>query len=154
MDKALPLISTCFIVISAILVAIGWYQIIRGRREKHQSYMLAGAVFALLFFIIYMSRTIFVGNTALSESAPEWVQDAYYVFLLFHILLAAVSAVFGIVTLLLAFRKAFARHRKWGKWTAALWLCTAPTGVMVYVILYELYPGGHTKPVLDVILGG
>jgi putative membrane protein len=153
MGNVLPTISTLFIVISAIFVAFGWNAILKGRREQHQKLMMAGAVFALLFFLIYMSRTVFVGNTSFSEEAPVWIRDAYFVFLIFHILLATVSAVFGIVTLLQAFKKQWARHKKLGRWTAVMWLCTAPTGVMVYVLLYLLYPGGTTKPVWEAIFG-
>lgn len=40
----LPTISTSFIVISAVLVGIGWVLIIRGKREAHQSAMVAGAI--------------------------------------------------------------------------------------------------------------
>ncbi|MNN92945.1 hypothetical protein D3C81_2113050 [compost metagenome] len=52
-----------------------------------------------------------------------------------------------------AYKKDFVRHRKVGRLTAVLWLLTAPTGVMVYVLLYLLYPGGATKPVIDAIFG-
>jgi putative membrane protein len=151
MHTILPLISTCFIAISAVFVAMGWYRISRGDREAHQKLMKTGALFALLFFIVYMSRTVLVGNTLFSETAPAWIRDAYYVFLLFHIVLAAVSAVFGIITLLHAYGKRFAKHRKIGRYTAVMWLVTAPTGIMVYVLLYLLYPGGTTKPVFDVL---
>jgi len=60
----LPTISTTFILISAILIAIGWRLIVKGKKAAHKKTMLAAAVSALLFFIIYMSRTIFVGNTS------------------------------------------------------------------------------------------
>lgn len=153
MGNLLPTISTSFIVISAILVAFGWYYIRKGQRDTHQKFMVWGAIFALAFFVVYMSRTIFVGNTAFSEEASVLIRDAYYVFLLFHITLATVSAVFGIVTLTLAYKKKFAKHRKIGRYTAVMWLITAPTGVAVYVLLYILYPGGPTKPVIDAIFG-
>lgn len=153
MGNLLPTISTLFIVISAIFVAMGWNAIVKGDQERHRKLMLTGAVFALLFFLIYVSRTIFVGNTSFSEDAPVWVRDAYFVFLIFHILLATVSAVFGLVTLAQAFKKQWAKHKKIGRWTAVMWLCTAPTGVMVYVLLYIMYPGGATKPVIDAIFG-
>ena len=151
MYTLLPLLSTCFIVISALFVALGWRQIVKGNRVKHEKLMNAGAIFAIIFFIVYVSRTIFVGNTLFSESAPVWIRDAYYVFLLCHILLATVSAVFGIVTLLHAYKSRFDKHKKVGRVAAKLWLITAPTGVMVYLLLYVFYPGGTTKPVFDVL---
>jgi putative membrane protein len=153
MHTILPLMCTIFIATSGILVAIGWYQIIKGRRERHQKFMTAGAIFALIFFLLYVSRTIFIGNTAFSESAPVAVRDAYYIFLFCHIIFATTSGVFGIVTLLLAYKKKFAKHRKIGRYTATMWLITSPSGVMVYLLLYVMYPGGTTKPVIDAILG-
>jgi putative membrane protein len=146
-----PTISTAFIVISAVLVGIGWRLIIKGKREAHKKTMIAAAVAALLFFIVYTSRTLFVGNT--SWGGPEELTAIYHVFLIFHIVLATVAAVFGLTTLTLGFKAKYAKHRKWGRITSMIWFATAITGVMVYVLLYLLYPGGHTKPVWEVILG-
>ncbi|WP_091234950.1 DUF420 domain-containing protein [Fontibacillus panacisegetis] len=146
-----PTISTSFIVISAVLVAIGWWQIIKGKRNAHKKTMIAAAVAALIFFIVYMSRTVFIGNT--SWGGPDDLKVYYQVFLIFHIVLATVAAVFGITTLVLGFKEKYAKHRKWGRVTAVIWFITAITGVAVYVLLYLLYPGGHTKPVWEVILG-
>lgn len=147
----LPTISTSFIVISAVLVAIGWVLIIRGKREAHQSAMVAGAIAALIFFVIYMSRTVFVGNTAWGGD-PD-MEIFYRIFLIFHIILATVAAVFGISTLVLGFKKKFGTHRRWGRFTSMIWFGSAMTGVVVYVLLYILYPGGHTRPVWEAILG-
>ncbi|BFH60085.1 MULTISPECIES: DUF420 domain-containing protein [Paenibacillus] len=147
----LPTISTSFIVISAILVAIGWGLIIQGKRDAHKKVMIWGAVAALLFFVIYMSRTIFIGNT--SWGGSDELKVYYQIFLIFHVTLASVAAVFGITTLVLGFKEKFAKHRKWGRVTATIWFITAITGVAVYILLYVLYPGGHTKPVWEVILG-
>ena len=60
----LPTISTFFIVLSAVLVAIGWTLIKQKKIEAHKKTMFAAAISAILFFIIYVSRTVFVGNTA------------------------------------------------------------------------------------------
>jgi len=146
-----PTISTSFIVISAVLVAIGWSLIIKGKREAHKKTMIAAAAAALLFFIIYMSRTVFIGNT--SWGGPDDLKIYYQIFLVFHIVLATVAAVFGITTLVLGFKEKYAKHREWGRITSVIWFCTAITGVAVYVLLYVLYPGGHTKPVWEVIFG-
>lgn len=146
-----PTISTSFIVISAVLVAIGWWLIIKGKREAHKKTMIAAAIAAILFFIVYVSRTLFVGNT--SWGGPDELKTIYQVFLIFHIVLATVAAVFGLTTLTLGFKAKYSKHRKLGRVTSIIWFITAITGVMVYVLLYVLYPGGHTKPVWEVILG-
>ncbi|WP_374987718.1 DUF420 domain-containing protein [Paenibacillus sp. R14(2021)] len=151
MYDVLPAISTSFIALSAILVAIGWNLAIKRRLDAHKKVMIAGAIAALCFFIIYVSRTIFVGNTDWGGS--DALKPYYLTFLFFHIVLATVGAVFGITTLTLAFRERFAKHRKWGRVTSVIWLITAITGIIVYVLLYQMYPGGHTKPVLDVLFG-
>lgn len=146
-----PTVSTTFIVISAVLVAIGWGLIIKGKREAHKKVMIWAAVAAVIFFIIYSSRTVFIGNT--SWGGPDDLKPYYQVFLIFHIVLATVAAVFGITTLVLGFKEKFSTHRKWGKVTSIIWFFTAITGVAVYTLLYLLYPGGHTQPVWKVIFG-
>ena len=89
----LPTLSTFFIVFSAILVAIGWKLIREQKIEAHKKTMIAAAVSAVLFFIIYVSRTIFVGNTAFG--GPENLKMYYTVFLIFHIMLSTTGAVMG-----------------------------------------------------------
>jgi putative membrane protein len=149
--QVLPTISTLFIVISAIFVGFGWYHIVKGNRETHQKLMVTGAIFALAFFIIYTSRTLFAGNTAFG--GPESLKLPYHLFLFFHITLATLGGVLGLITLWLAYKQRFLKHKRVGRFAAVVWLLTAPTGVAVYVLLYVLFPGGHTKPVVDAIFG-
>ena len=93
----LPTICTFFIILSAVLVAIGWNLIRKKKIEAHKKTMLAAAVSAVLFLIIYVSRTILVGNTAFG--GPDNLKVYYTVFLIFHIILATTGAVFGVVTI-------------------------------------------------------
>ncbi|WP_409253580.1 DUF420 domain-containing protein [Bacillus sp. SCS-153A] len=147
----LPTISTTFIVLSAITVAIGWWQIKQRKIEAHKKTMLTAAVFALIFFIIYMSRTIFVGNT--SFGGPEDIKIYYTLFLIFHITLATTGAVFGLVTIWSGYKENYKRHRKLGPITSVIWFFTATTGVAVYLLLYVFYKGGETTSVIKAILG-
>ncbi|WP_203362200.1 DUF420 domain-containing protein [Bacillus sp. REN10] len=147
----LPTISTSFIVLSAIFVAIGWAQIKQRKIEKHKKTMLTAAVFALIFFIIYVSRTVFIGNTAFG--GPDEIKIYYTSFLVFHITLATTGAVFGIVTLLTGLKSNLIKHKKLGPITSVIWFFTAITGVAVYILLYVLYRGGETTSVIKAILG-
>lgn len=147
----LPTISTSFIVISAVTVAIGWWQIKQRKIETHKKTMIVAAVFALIFFLIYASRTIFIGNT--SFGGPNDIKIYYTSFLIFHITLATVSAVFGIVTLITGYQNKVTKHRKLGPITSVIWFFTAITGVAVYLLLYVFYNGGETTSVIKAILG-
>ncbi|MDQ0160120.1 DUF420 domain-containing protein [Alkalibacillus salilacus] len=148
----LPTISTVFIVVSAILVAIGWVLIANGKATAHKRTMIAAAISALTFFILYVSRTIFLGNQTFG--GPDDMQIFYTSFLVFHIILATTGAVFGIVTLYLAFKRRISKHRKIGPVTAVIWFFTAITGVMVYLLLYVLYDSGHSSSLFRAIFGG
>lgn len=151
MITILPTISTSFIVLSAISVAIGWYFVKKKNLQAHKNWMLLGTVFATIFFLTYVSRTIFVGNTLFG--GPDSVKMFYQVFLIFHIILATVAAVMGIITLVHAYKNRIAQHKRIGPWTAIVWFATAVTGVTVYTLLYVIYPGGTTSSVIKVILG-
>ena len=147
----LPTISTFFIVLSAVLVAIGWALIKQRKIEAHKKTMFAAAIAALTFFIIYVSRTLFIGNTAFG--GPEEYKIFYTTFLVFHIILATTGAVFGLVTIWSGYKDNLQRHRKLGPITSVIWFFTAITGVMVYLLLYIIYQGGETTSVFKAILG-
>lgn len=147
----LPTLSTLFIVLSAICVAIGWGYIRKRKISQHQTIMLIAAIFAVTFFIIYASRTVFIGNT--SFGGPDSIKIFYTIFLVFHIFLATVGAVLGIYMLYTGYKKQFYKHRKVGPITSIIWFVTAITGVAVYLLLYVFYPGGETTSVIKAILG-
>jgi putative membrane protein len=148
----LPTISTTFIVLSAITVAIGWWQIKQRETEKHRKTMTLAGIFAVIFFIIYASRTLFLGNT--SFGGPDDIKIYYTVFLIFHITLATVGAVLGITSLWTGYKQRLGFHRKLGPVTSIVWFFTGITGVAVYLLLYVFYHGGETTSLIKAILGG
>ena len=147
----LPTISTTFIMLSAIMVAIGWGLIKKRKIEAHKKVMIVAAIFAIIFFIIYASRTIFIGNT--SFGGPDHIKIYYTIFLVFHITLATVGAVLGIISLITGFKNSLSKHRKLGPVTSIVWFFTGITGLIVYLLLYVIYPGGDTTSVIKAILG-
>lgn len=147
----LPTISTLFIVLSAIAVAIGWVQIRKRQKESHKKTMTIAAVFAIIFFVIYASRTVFLGNT--SFGGPDDVKIYYTVFLIFHISLAFIGAVLGIISLTTGYKNKLSLHKKLGPISSIVWFFTAITGVAVYLLLYIFYKGGETTSVIKAILG-
>lgn len=151
MQSVLPYINIACIVASAIIMAIGWGAIRKGNREVHRRLMLIGCLLAALFFIGYVVKTVVVGDTQFG--GPNSVKVGYQTFLQIHSILATVAAVLGIITLRFAFRQSFGRHRKIGPWTLVTWFITAASGVVVFLMLYILYPEGPTTNVFHAWLG-
>ncbi|CRK80616.1 DUF420 domain-containing protein [Neobacillus massiliamazoniensis] len=147
----LPTISTSFIVLSAITVAIGWWQIKQRKIEAHRKTMFTAGIFALTFFIIYATRTVFIGNT--SFGGPNNIKIYYTIFLVFHITLATVGAIFGLASLNSGYRNNLSLHRRLGPITSFIWFFTAITGIVVYLLLYVIYQGGETTSMIKAILG-
>ena len=60
-----------------------------------------------------------------------------------HIALAAVIVPLVLITLTRALRGNFPRHRRIARWTWPLWMYVSITGVVVYLMCYQIYPPGY-----------
>lgn len=147
----LPTISTFFIVLSGIFVAVGWNLIIKKKIEAHKKMMIAAAIAAVLFLILYLSRSILIGNTAFG--GPDSLKIYYTIFLIFHIITAIVGAVLGVITIRAGLKNNLVKHRKLGPIASVIWFITAITGTAVYLLLYVFYKGGETTSVFKAIFG-
>jgi putative membrane protein len=145
----LPTISTAFIVLSAIFMAVGIVKIKNHKEVEHEKWMKVAAVSALLFFILYISKTVFLGNTQFG--GPKTLETYYVVFLICHIILSTTGGVLGAVQLYTGSKRKRSTHRKVGRVAAPIWFFTAITGVIVYILLYVMYPGGETTGLFDAI---
>src|SRR5699024_5821738 len=145
------LLSTIMIATRATFVVIGWRLILKGEEKKHKKAMITSAYFALGFFVLYISNTVFICTSSFVGLVSVII--FYTIFLIFHILLSTLSVVFGIVILRLGFIDSRAKHRKIGPITSVIWLFSAITGVAVYILLYLLFPGGETTSLIKAILG-
>ncbi|MGV3487996.1 MAG: DUF420 domain-containing protein [Tuberibacillus sp.] len=142
MTVILATISTLCILISAILIAVGWYTIkVKKNRDRHKKVMVSASLFALAFFIIYMSRTTFLGNVMFN--GPERFKMPYTIFLSLHIVLSTLGAILGLVSLYLGFKGRFAKHKRISPYTSVIWFFTAVTGIAVYLMLFIIWPSNN-----------
>jgi uncharacterized membrane protein YozB (DUF420 family) len=136
----LPVVNACLNAASAILLMIGYGLIKAGKREAHKRTMLAALITSSLFLMSYLLYHYNVGSVRFTGEG--WVRMVYFSVLISHTLLAVVVPPLAIVTLIRALKGRFDRHKIVARWTLPIWLYVSATGVAVYVMLYELYPGG------------
>jgi uncharacterized membrane protein YozB (DUF420 family) len=138
MDYALlPALNATLNGTSAVLIAIGRALIRRGRVLAHRSCMIAAVVTSSLFLISYLYYHWQVGSVRFQGQG--WIRQVYFAILLSHTVLAAVVVPLVIVTLARGLRERFDRHKKIARWTYPIWLYVSVTGVVIYVMLYQLY---------------
>lgn len=134
----LPHVNAGLNTLSTILLLIGYYLIKTGRKDEHRKAMIAAMIVSVFFLISYLTyhftAPIFV------FPGTGWAVPAYYTLLISHVVLATVVSPMVIVTAWRAFQGQFDRHKAIARWTWPIWIFVTVSGVMVYVILYHVYP--------------
>ena len=93
---------------------------------------------SMIFLVSYLVYHYYHGST--SFQGVGWIRSVYYSILVSHTTLAAAIVPLGVLTLIRALRKDFDRHRKIARWTYPIWIYVSVTGVVVYLLLYQIYP--------------
>jgi uncharacterized membrane protein YozB (DUF420 family) len=101
--------------------------------------MLAAFLVSVLFLASYLTLRYLAGMTRFEGQG--WIRPVYFTILLSHTVLAAGIVPLAIVTMARALREEHARHVPVARWTLPLWLYVSITGVVIYWLLYHLYPG-------------
>jgi len=134
----LPALNAILNSISAILLVLGYSFIRNGRRDAHRACMVSAFVTSTLFLISYLFYHYHHGSTKFQGSGA--VRYAYFAILLTHTVLATAIVPLIFITFIRALRERFDKHRGIARWTLPMWLYVSVTGVVVYLMLYHLYP--------------
>ena len=125
---------------SALLIGAGYYCIKTGRRDAHKRFMLTAFVTSTLFLISYLYyHLVLRAGVTHFQGTGIW-RPLYFTILVTHTVLAVVVVPFILVTLYRALKGNFGRHKAVARWTFPIWLYVSVTGVVVYWMLYRLYP--------------
>jgi len=122
---------------SAILLVSGWLLIKRKRIAQHRRVMIAAVVTSALFFTSYITYHANIGSKPFAGTGV--IRTIYFAILVPHVLLAALTLPFIIVTFIRGLRRDDARHRRLARKTMPVWLFVSVSGVVVYLMLYHLY---------------
>ena len=134
----LPHLNAVLNTTSAVLLLTGFRFIRLGRIRAHRNCQVTAFVTSTLFLISYLTYHYYHGATRFAGQGL--VRPVYFTILITHTVLAVVIVPLIIVTLYRAARGDFIRHRSIARWTLPLWLYVSVTGVIVYLMLYQIYP--------------
>ena len=134
--RDLPALNATLNATATILLVVGYRLIRAGRKEAHRKTMLAAFAVSVLFLISYLVYHAQVGSVPFQKQGT--IRTVYFFILITHVVLAALVPFLAGVTLWRAWKGQFARHRRIARWTFPIWLYVSVTGVIVYLMLYQL----------------
>lgn len=136
----LPHLNACLNGTSALLLITG-FKFIRSRNViAHRACQIAALCVSLLFLASYLTYHYHHGATRFLGTGL--VRPIYFTVLTSHTILAIAIVPLVILTFYRAFRGDLSRHRRIARITLPLWLYVSITGVIVYLMLYQIYPHG------------
>lgn len=143
----LPAINATLNGLSAILLAAGWQAIHSGNKVRHRNLMIAALVSSAVFLGCYltyhtlMAQTQGRAHTVFAD--PAWFRPLYLTLLGTHLLGAIGMLPLIFITFNRAFRERFDAHRRIARWTLPIWFYVSVTGVVIYLLLYQVFPQKH-----------
>ena len=134
----LPHLNACLNGTSALLLLTGYTFIRSGNVAAHRACQVSALVVSLLFLASYLTYHFNHGTTRFQGTG--FVRTFYFTILTSHTILAMVIVPLVTLTFYRAFRRDFVRHRRIARITLPIWLYVCVTGVIVYLMLYQIYP--------------
>jgi uncharacterized membrane protein YozB (DUF420 family) len=140
----LPAVNAGLNALSAVLLVLGFRFIKRGNRNAHRNCMITACCASLLFLACYvtyhtwMQRTHGAAHTRFLK--PAWFRPIYLAILFTHLMAAVAILPLILVTLARALKGSFERHKRIARWTWPIWMYVSVTGVVIYLLLYLIFP--------------
>lgn len=142
MLDTLPLVNACLNGLAAVLLATGWVLIKQGRRDAHRNCMIAAFAVSAAFLACYLTyhfgRQYYYGVASKAFPGTGVWKTIYLAVLIPHIILAIVMLPMIFATFWRAYREQWDKHRRIARITLPIWLYVSVTGVIVYVMLYQI----------------
>jgi uncharacterized membrane protein YozB (DUF420 family) len=135
----LPAVNASLNGLSAVFLTAGFVFIKRGNKIAHRNCMISAFCTSVIFLACYLTYHASV-KTVTHFVDPAWFRPIYLAILLTHTILAVVIVPMILITLNRALRERFDAHKKIARWTWPLWMYVSVTGVVVYLLLYQIFP--------------
>jgi uncharacterized membrane protein YozB (DUF420 family) len=135
----LPAVNATLNGLSAVFLTAGFIFIKRGNKTAHRNCMISAFATSVVFLGCYLTYHAMVKTVTRFVNPPEW-RPVYLTILATHTIFAAVIVPLILVTLNRARKQQFDAHKKIARWTWPLWMYVSVTGVVIYLLLYRIFP--------------
>jgi len=136
-----PAVNAALNAASAILLVVGFVAVRRRRLRLHITCMLSAFIVSLLFLTSYLYYHLVIRHGEPTRfTGSGMVRPLYFTILSTHTILATVVGPLAAFTVFLGLSGRLGRHVRVARWTLPIWLYVSVTGVVVYWMLYQLYP--------------
>jgi uncharacterized membrane protein YozB (DUF420 family) len=132
----LPTLNATLNAVAGVLLAAGYTFVRRGRIAAHRAAMLGAFATSTLFLISYVIYHANAGSRPFEGRGA--IRVVYFTILITHVILAAGIVPMALVTLTRGLRRDDERHRRLARWTWPIWMYVSVTGVVIYLMLYQL----------------
>ncbi|MCA9582948.1 MAG: DUF420 domain-containing protein [Myxococcales bacterium] len=140
MPEGLALLNAVLNGTAGVLILNGRRAIAKKNVVRHRGFMLTALATSTLFLMSYTTRMIIAGDTHFQGQGPlRWF---YFAVLITHVLAAIGGLPLILRAVFLAIRGRIEAHRKIVRWAYPVWVYVSVTGVLVYLMLYQLFPAG------------
>jgi len=134
----LPHLNACLNASSAVLLFSVFALSCKSNVAAHRACQTSALIVSSLFLISYLTYHYYHGTTRFPGTGLA--RPIYFTVLTSHTILAIVIVPLIATTFYRALKRDFVRHRKIARFTLPLWLYVSITGVIVYLMLYQIYP--------------
>ena len=141
----LPALNACLNSASTVLLILGYIFIKRGRQDAHRNCMVGAVFTSALFLTSYLIYHYNAGRTSFPN--PHWFRSIYLFILLTHTILAVAIVPMVLITVVAAILKRWEFHKKFARVTWPIWIYVSITGVVIYFLLYQIFPQSPPNPV-------
>ena len=132
----LPALNATLNAAATLFLIAGYVFIKRGDRVRHRLSMLGALTMSAAFLTSYLVYHYYAGSVPFEGQGP--IRAVYFTILITHIILAAAILPLVLVTVRYALTDRFSAHRRLARWTWPIWMYVSVTGVVIYVMLYQL----------------
>jgi len=123
---------------SAVLLVTGRTLIARGKVAAHRAVMIAAFITSSVFLACYLYYHWPGHGGIVYFRGTGWIRPLYFTILTSHTILAIIVVPLVLITLTRGLREQFDRHRVIARWTFPIWLYVSVTGVIVYLMLFQI----------------